>query len=165
MKYGLLREATLVAVLILLTGSALSFAVEEKADPTPRPEAEFRSPEEGDEVDYNFTARGRTRNIPDGFVVMLFMVVPASNFLFPAAEAFRGNRTFSETIYHDVSDKGPRSLELHMLPEAPAEKLAAWREAYLEWHQKGKEGPEPEYDPSWMTGAEGITAVGYKLKD
>jgi hypothetical protein len=165
MKRARVGTRLLAPALIILTCSVLSSAEDTEPGAKPQPEAEFRSPEDGEEVSHTFTARGRTRNIPDGFVVMLFMVVPASDFLFPAAEAFRGNRTFSETIYHDISEKGPRSLELHMLPEEPAEKLTAWREAYLKWLQKGKEGPEPEYDPSWMTDAEGITAVGYTLKD
>jgi hypothetical protein len=41
----------------------------------------------------------------------------------------------------------------------------AWRGAFVEWYGKGKQGPQPEHDPAWMERVEGITAVGYTLKE
>ncbi|MEM8954567.1 MAG: hypothetical protein AAGD22_10490 [Verrucomicrobiota bacterium] len=156
--------------LILLLLSFTPFAVgEDETKIEPEPEAEFKSPAEGDEVDHVFTARGRTRHIPDGFVPMLFQVNPKDDFPLPSAPPFDANRTFSETIYFEEHDIGPRTLELHILPEADAEKLAEWRQALIEWYESGQDpearGPEPAYDPTWMHNAIGINAVAFVIKN
>ncbi|MEM7143606.1 MAG: hypothetical protein AAF591_00635 [Verrucomicrobiota bacterium] len=162
---------TLPIFVLFVSLTPPSFAEDkDPANAEPKPEAEFKTPEEGDEEDSPVTARGRSRNIPAGFVLMIFQVIPENDFLFPAAPPFDPNRTFSETIHYREDEQGPRSLELYMLPEADAALLNKWREAYLAHYiakEKGEDDapPEPTYDPAWMHQAEGLTAVGFILED
>ena len=50
------------------------------------PSARIRSPKPEAQMAYHFTAKGRSSNIPEGQVVMLFRPIGESGFLFPLSE-------------------------------------------------------------------------------
>ena len=131
-----------------------------------KPGAEFRSPKAGEEVSHTFRIKGRTRNVPKGYVVILFRTIEKENgFLFPCCEPLKGNRSFSETIYHDDGDQGRQAIQARMVPEDVAVKIDKWREETIDWHKAGRKGDAPKYTPEWMDKTSQLARLEYQLEE
>ena len=150
--------------------AAISFSIcwagvvtadEEKPE---KPEAEFRSPKAGEEVQRSYRAKGRTRNVPKGHVVILFRTVQESGFLYPCTEPFKGNRTFSHTVNHEKTDLGTHALHVRIVPEDVAKKINKWRTEIIKWHEGGKKGKGPTFTQGWMKETTDLARVEYRLE-
>jgi len=128
------------------------------------PSARIRSPKPEAQVEYHFTAKGRSSNIPEGQVVMLFRPIGESGFLFPLSEELKGNRSFSEKIYHEMKDEGSQVIQVRMLPVDLAAKAAHYRREILKWYNGGKKGPQPSLAPGLLESAKRLAEVVYELE-
>ena len=127
------------------------------------PSARIRTPRADAKMDYDFTAKGRSSNIPDGQVVMLFRPVGESGFLFPLSEELKGNRSFSEKIYHEGTDQGQQVIQGRLMSVEVARKVAKYRREFLKWYTGGKKGPQPSLAPGLLEGTKRLTEVVYEL--
>ena len=155
-----MQAGSLVILLVCLAWAGMASAAEDKE----KPEGKIRSPRAGEEVEHAFTAKGRTRNVPDGYLVILFRPVGEDDFLYPCSAAFKANRSFSEKIYHEKTDEGACVLQVRMVPEKIAEKITAWRAEHSKWDQGGKKGPQPGFTIAWLESTKRLTEVEYKLE-
>ena len=114
-------------------------------------------------MDYEFTAKGRSSNIPEGQVVMLFRPIGESGFLFPLSEELKGNRSFSEKIYHQGTDQGLQVIQVRMVSAEVAGKAAKYRREILKWYAGGKKGPQPSLAPGLLEGTKRLAEVVYEL--
>lgn len=153
---GMRRAVPVLALVVLLcpTGG--------RADEEPT--ARIRSPKPDAQVDYHFTAKGRSSNIPEGQVVMLFRPIGESGFLFPLSEELKGNRSFSEKIYHEMKDEGSQVIQVRMLPVELAAKAAYYRREILKWYNGGKKGPQPSLAPGLLENTRRLAEVVYELE-
>lgn len=150
-----MKRALLILAMVGLP--SVSWAADE-------PSAKIRAPKEGEKVERHFTAKGRTSNIPEGQVVMLFRPVGESGFLFPLSEEIKGNRSFSEKIYHELSDEGQQVIQVRMVPAETAEKAAQYRREIIKWYTGGKKGPQPSLAPGLLEGTKRLAEVVYELE-
>ncbi len=128
------------------------------------PSARIRSPKSEAQMAYHFTAKGRSSNIPEGQVVMLFRPIGESGFLFPLSEELKGNRSFSEKVYHESKDEGSQVIQVRMLPVALAAKAAHYRREILKWYNGGKIGPQPSLAPGLLESSQRLAEVVYELE-
>ena len=139
---------------------AMSLAPVQAGD---EPSARIRTPRADDKMDYDFTAKGRSSNIPEGQVVMLFRPIGESGFLFPLSEELKGNRSFSEKIYHEGTDQGPQVIQVRMVSVEVARKAAKYRREIIRWYTAGKKGPQPSLAPGLLEGTKRLAEVVYEL--
>lgn len=128
------------------------------------PTARIRAPKSGEKVDYHFAAKGRSSNIPEGQVVMLFRPIGESGFLFPLSEELKGNRSFTEKIYHEMKDEGRQVIQVRMLPPDLAAKAAKYRREILKWYNGGKKGSQPSLAPGLLENTKRLAEVVYELE-
>ncbi|MFP6884490.1 MAG: hypothetical protein VCA40_08650 [Roseibacillus sp.] len=152
-----MKRAIPVLALTILLGPCAVQADEE-------PAARIRTPKSGEKVDCPFTAKGRSSNIPEGQVVMLFRPIGESGFLFPLSEELRGNRSFSEKIHHELKDEGRQVIQVRMLSADLAAKAVKYRREILKWYNGGKKGPQPSLAPGLLEKARRLTEVVYELE-
>ena len=127
------------------------------------PGARIRTPRADAKMDYEFTAKGRSSNIPEGQVVMLFRPIGESGFLFPLSEELKGNSSFSEKIYHQGTDQGLQVIQVRMVSAEVAGKAAKYRREILKWYAGGKKGPQPSLAPGLLEGTKRLAEVVYEL--
>mgnify|MGYP004175645737 FL=1 len=154
---GSMRIMVPALVLAVLLGPMKGWADEE-------PSARIRSPKPEAETGYQFTAKGRSSNIPEGQVVMLFRPIGESGFLFPLSEELKGNRSFSEKVYHESEDEGSQVIQVRMLPLGLAAKAAQYRRKILQWYKEGKTGPQPSLAPGLLESSQRLAEVVYELE-
>lgn len=128
------------------------------------PTARIRAPKSGEKVDYHFAAKGRSSNIPEGQVVMLFRPIGESGFLFPLSEELKGNRSFTEKIYHEMKDEGRQVIQVRMLSPDLAAKAANYRREILKWYDGGKKGSQPSLAPGLLENTKRLAEVVYELE-
>lgn len=146
-----------ICVVVSCCGSARA------ADDKDGAEGSIRSPRAGEEVERSFTAKGRTKNVPDGQVVILFRPVGESGFLFPLTESIKGNRSFSEQIHHEPKDEGTQVIQVRILAAEVAKKVVIFRRAILKWYQGGGVGPRPSLAPGLLESSVRVAEVEYEL--
>ncbi len=129
-----------------------------------KPAARIRAPRSDEKVDYHFTAKGRSSNIPEGQVVMLFRPIGESGFLFPLSEELKGNRSFTEKIHHEMKDEGRQVIQVRMLSADLAAKAVKYRREILKWYNGGKNGTQPSLAPGLLEKARRLTEVVYELE-
>jgi hypothetical protein len=122
---------------------------------------DIRYPREGDKISGNYTLKGRSRGAPDDFVVMAFLECPRTESFFPYGEIGKANRSFSQTIYHRPTDVGQWYVHLYVLPEADAEKLAAWHAEAARLVEAGQENKIEAFDPALMDEATKVASQKY----
>ena len=158
-----MTRAFITAFLVSVYGAALALGFDE-GDQKAKPSGEFRSPKSGEAVDTSFRVKGKTRDVPEGFVVVLFRTLDKGDFLFPCTEPFRGNRTFSEEIQHEPNDRGSYTLQIRTVQKDVAKEIEAWRKKTIRWYEGGRKGDAPAFTPSWMEATKGIGSMRYVIE-
>lgn len=146
---------------LFLAWAGLSVGAEEDK----KAEAKIRSPRAGETVEHWFVAKGRTKNVPEGQVVILFRPVGEDGFLFPLSEGIKGNRSFSEKIYHEKTDEGTQVIQVRTVKVDIAKKVIAYRRAILKWVDGGRKGPQPGFAPGLLESSVRLTEVEYELEE
>lgn len=151
-----------LALAVFLQAPGIRAADPEKKSPDVT--GDIRSPREGDKIQGHYTFKGRTRGAPDGFVAMTFLERPRAESFFPYGEPGKANRSFSQTIYHRAIDSGEWNVHLYVLPEADAEKLAAWHAEAARLVEAGKENQIKPFDPALMKQAVKVASQPYVVE-
>ena len=128
------------------------------------PEGMVRSPKEGETVEQVMVVKGRTKNVPKDHLVIVFRSTGKDNFPFPCTEPIKPNRSFSEEVHHEKTDKGKKFLQVRSMPKDIAEKIDKWRVAMLKWYERGRLGKMPSYTPGWMEATKRLVEVNYVLE-
>lgn len=131
------------------------------ADPetkSPDVTGDIRSPREGDKIQGHYAFKGRTRGAPDGFVAIVFLEGRREEVFLPYGEPGKANRSLSQTIYHRPTDSGEWHVHLYGLPEADAEKLAAWHAEAARLVEAGQESQIKAFDPALMERANQVAS-------
>lgn len=157
-----MRSTTFPFLLTLVLFASL--ATVSGADPdgeAPDVTGDIRSPREGDKVLGNYSLKGRTRGVPDGFVVMAFLECLQREAFFPYGEFGKSNRSFNQMIYHRPIDVGEWYVHLYVLPEADAEELAEWHAEAARLVKAGQENKIEAFDPALMDEATKVASQKY----
>ena len=144
-------------------------AMEDGEEPLATASGEIRYPKHKETIHLKpghieLEIKGRTREIPDGYVAMLFRTDLATDDSYPYGEYTKGNRSFEIVIYHDAADRGPYAVDLYALPEDAAVKFSAWyvKAASLAVAGRGKE--IPPYDVELLVKARKLASATYIIK-
>lgn len=125
---------------------------------------QIRSPKDGEKVMSGFTVKGLTRNVPKGFVVLMFTSVPNSTEISPRQETLASNRSFTTNIYHGPTDKGEWGLHLFVLPKEAAEQLAAWHMQASRMAAAGQLDQLKPFDKALLDKAIKVSSIKYHLE-
>ncbi len=155
---------TATAALIVCFGTPASANDKKSKADTAKPTVDIRSPKKGDKLGHSFRVKGRTKNVPEGHMVVVFRSVEGEDeFMFPCTKPFRGNRAFTETVEHQKTDRGDHSVEVRSMPADIAKKLNKWREEIIDWHKRGGKGKKPDFTVAWLEQMKTLGWVEYKL--
>ena len=154
-----------VLSLALLFGSILlNLDAADQEVEKPEVTGEIRYPKEDDKIQSPYSFKGRTRGAPDGFVAMTFLACPRAESFFPYGEPGKANRIFSQTIHHRETDFGEWYVHLYVLPEADAEKLAAWHAEAARLVEAGQEKKIKPFDQALMKQAIKVASRNYVVE-
>ncbi len=95
---------------------------------------------------------------------MVFLDCPQAESFFPYGEPGKSNRSFSCTIHHRPLDMGKWIVHLYVLPEADAEKLAAWHAKAARLVEAGMEKKIEPFDQALMKEAIEVASEGYVVE-